>query len=295
MITADCKINLPQDLGEAKALTVGTIFEISCTGEFPKIDPAKLVLQIKDEDKYLIKILKADFSSGSELKLETTGYMAGEFDFPALTLTDGTETIELHGVKYTIASVLDPQQQPPPEPHGPFGPVPLSLSPWYFFVFAGVLGVFAFLIAWRLWVAKRKRDLIARLKTYDSPLSPMAQFSRELRALAREHLFIAGGSSQPGEIETFLKALDQAFRVFLIRELLVPALDLKRNNLFKEIASKHKKIWEHSEVKIREFIEEIERSLEDLARVKDKDARQLWKKAQVCAESIESAVHKRNK
>ncbi|MGE0632263.1 MAG: hypothetical protein AB7O96_07635 [Pseudobdellovibrionaceae bacterium] len=295
MSEVDCKINLPEDLGPKKALTVGTIFDVVCTGEFPAVDPGALRLQIPEDQKYLFKVLKAEFSSRSELRLEATGYMAGEFNFPELTLTDGTQEIKLKGVKYTIASVIDPQQQPPPEPYGPFGPAPLSLPLWYYFVFAAILGLFVFLIAWRIWVAKRKRDLMIRLKSYDSPLSPMAQFSKELRALSREHLFVSGGEARPGEVPPFLKQLNEAFRIFLIRELLVPALDLKRGKLLKQIFKEHKKVWELAGSKIQEFLAEIERSLEDLDRVKDKDARQLWKKAQACAEAIESAIHREKK
>lgn len=294
MTSVDCKVNLPADLGEQKALTVGTIFQIQCEGMWPQLAADQIRIQIPEDQKYILKVLKAEFVSADVLSLEVTSYMAGDFQFPELVLTDGKETVHLKKIQYTVASVLDPQQ-PQQEPYGPMGPASLALPIWYYLVFAGILGLVVFAILGRIWIFKRRRDLLEELKAYDSPLSPMAQLSKDLRIYTREYPFLSGGEA-PGEVVTeFVHKLDQSFRVYLIRELRIPALDLKDKALLKAISKSHKKVWEGAGARIQDLIHELHKALLDSTKVKVRDARQLWTATQEVAEAISSSQAKGKK
>lgn len=221
MDQVSCRIEIPEVKGlEANEMSVGRHMLMICEGNWDKsFDFSLAQIKLEANNKYLVKVLKAEARSGSEFDLVLTTYVAGEVKFPEMILTDGKLEINLGQRQLQTKSVLQ-QPQPGQEQQKPFGYVfPLRLQwPALYFILA-IAAVVLFLVGliYQLRRAARFARLIADLKQYNSSLDPDLQFYKGLRALEKQNY--------P------LPELEKAFRLYVLRTFDVPMFVLNQRQI----------------------------------------------------------------
>ena len=223
-------------------LTVGAKFLLKCKGDLAvawSADPLHIKFP-KDEQAYALSILSADQLSPQSVQLTVTGYRAGEQTpdwFRVLQKdADGERGFEVVKPKWMIKSVLAPGK--PPQPYPSFGPWGLGLPMylWVSFALAAALLLAAggwFLL--RLFQRRRVRETLRRHKT---ALSPAHQFYRDARAI-RRRLDEATG---PDVVRGIATDLAREFRMFLVREFEVPALDWSDAAVRRDLSRRHRAV-----------------------------------------------------
>lgn len=264
-------------------LTVGDIVGLSCKGEMAQLlDSTKVsILEAGKEKSYALKVIKVHSLTEQSAELDVTSYETGEHKEVSVLLTDGTNFIKAEPLGWNVKSVI-PEGQPP-EPFGPFGPWRMKWPLWWWIVLAVIVLVVAF-FTWRKarQVAKRRR-LQLEVEEYCKRHSPFDELQRELRQMQRK---IERGSFKPAEM---LPNLHQGFRLFVMRTLVVPALELSERRLRREIWQRHKATFKkdlHQE--LYKFLTELKRA--NRADVSEKDTAQLVEWAQNLSEKLDAAL-----
>ncbi|MGZ3692276.1 MAG: hypothetical protein ACXVAX_12280, partial [Pseudobdellovibrio sp.] len=146
-LQADCKVSVPEMAGlEADKLTVGRHFELNCKADslqgfdFSKAD-------FKAEEKFTIKLFKAESVDTQNFKLNLTLYKTGSVQLTDYILTDGSNEISLMSPPIKMESVLEPPKDgKPQEPFGPILPVTIAIPGIYFLILLGVILISGLLI-----------------------------------------------------------------------------------------------------------------------------------------------------
>lgn len=204
-----------------------------------------------------------------------------------------------------LAAVLQGRESPM-KPFGPYGPLTLSFPVWYWLILAAVLvlvGIFSFFKIRKHLVRKRLIEKIRGSRVdpdapevsalYHSALSPFHQYTRTLRQMNREHHFTGrrdhSFQMEKGEqVEHFIAELDKSFRLYIAREMLVPALDWKSAAVIADIKKRHRKIFKKMGKNIRVAFQELDRATANRDQITAVDCVQISK---ICGE-VAIAVNK---
>lgn len=208
-------------------LTVGRHLLLSCQGE---VDPGFNIKesQFKLDEKSLntIHVFKADFKSASVIEVDMTFYSSGELKFSDLILVDGKNELHLGPQNFKIESVLEKKADgKPQEPYGAILPASITWPVLYTFI---VIGLFLMILGGLAAVINRRikyRNLISKLKNYDSITNPDLQFYKSIRA------------SEANEYP--MDQVEKSFRLYLLRRFRVPAFDLKDAALLSFFKNSH--------------------------------------------------------
>jgi hypothetical protein len=281
-VVIDCHLSQAE-----QAITVGTLISATCEGPWPQLKQDQLRLEIPEDDKYKFVLQKLDFQSATTAQLVVTSYLPGQHDLQNIKLVDGENQVQLRGLKYTVQSVIDPQN-PVKEPFGPFGPGTLHIPVWYWGVLGGFILLIALLVAWRVWRRLVWRRLVQKMKSLDSALSPLHQLSKEIRRMRRHFGYFSGLPTTPEEISKTTNELDQAFRVYLVRRFHVPAQDWTDRKVLRHLSKTHEAMMEVFGRDLARVLLEIKRAVHAEKTVSAQDTAQLIDLCQKLADRFEA-------
>ena len=267
-------------------LTVGQPFEISCAGDSVAMKAESLGITELGDQKYHLKLTSIKSADDRHIEATVVSYKPGVYgkdggkdggnDGPFF-LSDGTNSVELRGLTFEVHSVIPKGEKPEAFPAFPFWEMGF---PWWFWVLSfyavalPLLGIF-------LWARKaaQLKKLRQELERHRTVRPPFDEFHRELRLLERKH------GVEPTDPKLYVQELNRVFRMFLVRELIVPALDWSDRAVLKEIKKRHRVLYDDLNGALAQVMRELNRA-QSVASVNVGDAQQLAKMARETSESV---------
>ncbi len=270
----NCQVEVPQRPGEESAsLTVGREFLLHCQGEWPAIKAALPELRLEETDKYKIQLLEFKFISTTEAELRVTSYKPGQHQIKAAQLVDAEHSVVLSDLSFTVNSVINPQE-PPAEPFGPFGPLPLALSIWYTIGFLLMVLALVSALAWRWRIRAQRKKLLAEMRLDQQAQDPLAQFFQVVRKSQRKYAFFMNQEAKPEEVKEFVAEIGEAFKIYLARHLQVPTLKWSTRRILSDIKKNHRKFYDELGPQLKQNLAEIQRASQ-ADNLSGKDCQQL--------------------
>ncbi len=280
------ELNCRTELLEGKPLTVGDRFTWACEGAVPNFDFTNVELRLEEADKYKLKLFGVQKSEQGALLIDTTSYMVGDHTLKAVQLVDLENSILLGDLKFQVSSVQDPKE-PVQEPFGPMGPQ--RFFPTLFFGLL-VTALILFLIPIFLGVIqrRRRRKLMETLDSKSFQYAAFPELHRELRALERQHLFLADHRTEGSEDEKKIsfETMKSAFRVYLSRQYRIPAFNWRSAAILKALF-RETNLRPEALKEVAVTLREIERAEKDSSKQTSMDLFQLLKMIKNTSEVIE--------
>ncbi len=283
----NCQVEAPPQIN------VGTHFQINCSGEAVPLKTDQVMIYAKELDSQTqqaslnnLKILEVKNVNDHEIQAVATSYLVGKYEHDDFfVLTDGKNEVALQNLKFTVTSILQPNQENKPYPAYP--PWAMSIPFWFIILIALlIIGPIAGIL--RIFIKqKQRRVLIESLKKLKTARLPFDEYHREIRILEKKY------GVEPNDTKGYVADLEKAFRLYLVRELIVPANTWSDRAILKEIKSKHRVVWIENEKNLRRLLKEFERAKKSNVTVTD--CRQLYLMSLEVSESIFKAVNAKNK
>ncbi len=278
-----CDFNAADGGHPLNNLTVGSIFKLKCHGDIP-VDWDKSAVSVvfpnKKEGEFTLVVLKADKLESTDAELTVTGYKAGQFKPEYIRLAQGKNAsgvIEIAKPAWEIRTVLKQGEQPQPYP--PFGPWGVGLPLWFMLVIGLLVGLITLFTVRFVRRRMQRQRMLTNLATHKTALSPVNQFYKDARQLRKR----LNNAKTGEEIKDVAIQLDREFRLFVLRQFLVPALDWSDRAIVDDIRKRHRKIFETSGDSLRKALRELTR-IKARAAVSVADAEQLH---QICLDAVE--------
>ncbi len=258
---------------DGPALTVGEVFYIKCSGEFPKLQKDKLEFRTDAADKYKIVLLQSEFPSSTEGVFKATSYKVGHHNIKAPQLVDPENSVVLSDITLDVTSVINPQEKP----EGPIaiGGLTLSIPMIYWLVLLAIAIAIGSLLGLNFYRRRLRKRLLDELSVHDSAQTPFQQFHSRLRRLQRGYVFLSGGESSQDELKKFVSEVSEAYRVFLARSYRVPALHWKDSLIVADLKRHHRGLFNKCGVEIKEILKELSRAIKASVQVSEKDCAQF--------------------
>lgn len=288
MANFNCRLDIPEVSGLKTAeVTVGREFQVTCTGPWPAITPAsKLSFELKPEQKYSLHLLGAEPLSGDTVRLNTTSYQVGAWNFQPLVLDVDGNKLELAEINFETVSVLDPLE-PQQEPYGLLGPVGLGWPLLWWVVLLVLVGGFILSGGQRWYRRVQRKKLLDSLREHDSALSPIAEFYQTLRRLRRESE-VFGSQSVSTELAKQTSAeLENAFRLFFLREFRLPALTWPDRELLRAFRKENRSVDSADLAKLRKLFREMS-AAQKAEKLSARDVVQIAEQSRQLAERFEA-------
>lgn len=241
-----CHLEIPVVKGLKDAeMTVGRHALLSCEGNWNKsFDFTKAQIKLEENQKYLVKVLKAEARSVSNFDVDLTLYVAGQAQLPDMILTDGANEISLGQQNFQVQTVLESAQDgKPPKPYSYLFPLKLEWPALYFILVGVVLALLITGLILQLRRAARYSRLIADLQKYNSSLSPDLQFYKSLR--------------QAEKMQYPIDELEKAFRLYVLRLFNVPMFVLNNRQII-NFMKKRKPIYKVERTQLQKILSEFE-------------------------------------
>lgn len=259
---------------DAKGYTVGEVFQVDCSGtSLQMTEPLKAVNP--EKIKYSFVYLKTLKKSENELSFLATTYAAQPVEHPFLHIEDaqGGGFIS-QKIQIRSQSVIDPQK-PPQGPYGPITPIALSWPYWIFFpmaIFAAVM------VGWFVIFLRRhfqRKNLEKNIRKFESPLGSYHQFSKDLRLLKRGVVFSEHNNWSESQTQSYIDKLDEIYRMYVLREYIVPAIKWSPAQIAKHLNKKFKKQFRLFKDPFWKAFKELERAKGHIQDIKPRDCEQL--------------------
>lgn len=269
-----------QGRNEQSPLTVGDRFTLACDGEMSAELKPTAQFEFQDANKkYTLHILEVQEATNRNFKLIVASYKPGEHT-DTLKINDGEQSLITNELKWKVESVLQPNQKP--QMVVSRGPYFIDYPSWLWFSIAGIVLAVAAIIVFIFYRRRRRQRLMQELEQFKTMLSPIGQFSKDIRKTVREL-----SSKKPIDAAgPQVVQLDRDFRLYLIRELMVPALQVTDTQLIREIKKSHRAIYEHYQSDFRRVLSELTKAKNDQDKVKVKDGEDLSFLTRKLAENI---------
>lgn len=262
-----CRIEIPDVEGlKPQEMTVGRHAIFSCEGDWNKsFDFTQAQVKLDEQDKYILKVFKAEARSGNSFDVNMTVYVAGEMQWPEMILTDGTNEIALGQQQMSIASVLQPAGpgQPPQKPYSYIFPMNLHWPLIYTALAAAAVVLFLVGLIYQLRRAARYARLIADLQQHKSSVSADLQFYKSLRSLEKQ--------GYPTE------ELEKAFRLYVLRVFGVPMFVLSHRQIL-NFLKKRKRTFKAERQQIDVLLSEFEEAAKKKIHFSEAEKSDLVKK-----------------
>lgn len=244
----------PLENRSLEALTVGTKFLLSCRGDL-RVEWKGRPHFVTPENtpEHSLDILSVKTLESDRAEIIVTGYRPGEFKPNFVRVMGDASGFEATGLEWKIQSVIKQGEQP--KPYGPFGPFQFPFPIWVWEVLALVLILIVAMIWWSVRRILKRRRLQAHLAAYkNSAISPAAQFQKELRAILKKI-----NSSYAVDISEWSRNLDQAIRVYLLREFRILTFDEPRSRLLKHWSEADRGSFEEFAPVLKRIFSEMDR------------------------------------
>jgi hypothetical protein len=271
-------------------LTVGARFDLECGGASASLNKDGLSLELPKAAKYALRLLETKEFTDTHATFVATSHVAGQIKLPNPILTDGKIRVGLGEIQLDVVSVVKQEEGQEPKPYPPWQAETMGL-PLFVWVFVGVLIAVA---AWGVFMAVRqnlaRKRLLKELETHGTALSPYNQFNKELRALTRHYPMGNNVAWSPELALQYCKELNQSFRWFLSRELIVPAFDFKPQKVVKELKKTDRALYRAVGKELRLALREIDKALSASGKVSADDAQQLTDLCRKLADAISKSM-----
>lgn len=279
--TWECQITTtPQN---PAGFTVGDVYELVCKGTPLPLTPPFRAVMPKKFDNALV-ILKTKHFADGEARFDATSYRVGEIKFPPLEILDQNGNGFLTSpLAVKVRSVIEKKDQKQ-EMYGPVMAIPMETPMW---VFVTPAIVFFAIIGWILIFLRRRlqRKLLEKnIKKFQSPMGSYHQFSKDLRQLKSGVVFSEHTEWNPSQVRDYLLRLNEGFRLFLLREFIVPATSWSSRNTVKHIQRKDRRGYEKYRSVLQKALKELDRALGSPDGFKSKDCEQL---TQICWQAVD--------
>jgi hypothetical protein len=262
-------------------LTVGDPFALECSGDaIAPLGPGTKIGFVEAEDAYRLHLLQVEESTATGFRGVVTSYKPGVWEKKEFTVTDGSSGFYADGEGLQVKSVIDPQS-PPDGFFGPWGAVPVVV-PWWTW---GLLAVAVVGLAGGIWLGLRRWTLQRQLEMemgdnrtplrpffeHRSPLidclnmlpvpalSPLNQMSKDYRKLARFYGQARQGEGAVCSSQDMVRALEEVFRTYLVREFHVPAHRWNDSQVCARLARKHRRFWRDEGRSVENLFKELRR------------------------------------
>lgn len=290
-----CQVDIPAVEGlQNNELTVGRVFFLRCQSgnetPWPKnIDIEKLQFVLTPEQKYQIKLLGFEFRTGDTADLKVTSYVGGPVDFKNLQVTDQTQAVDLGPVQFKVKSVLEPPKegQAQVEAYGPMGPASIHFPLVYTVSIVLVIALLTLFIAQKVFRWSQRRRVLARLRQHDAALAPLPQFHQSWRKLRRENPVFFGKDFERTHIEGAFDQLNNFLRIFLIRELHVPALEWSDKLILADLRKYHKVVFLEAGPDLKKLLGEFTQGEKNKTTLSAQDILVLSEQTRRCVEKID--------
>jgi len=258
--------------------TVGELIDFHCAGPTVALESSELQFKHPPKGEYELKILSVDKQSDNQLELTVTSYNAGKHNLDKVVLTDkGKELFKIEPLILPVKSVIE---QPDAKPFGPIAALKMSYPPWTWISILIILLLAVFFALFRLRRRSQMRKVLEALKEHNTALGAFNQFNKDIRLLSRDYVFDKKGGWSKEQKEKYLENLEQIFRMYMLREFIVPALDWNDRLLIKTISKQDKKYFKNYGPEMKKFLAEINRAQSDQDKIQVHDCKQLTQMAQ---------------
>lgn len=261
-------------------LTVGAKFKMNCHGDIPVEwgkDNVGVVFKDKNAEQFSLFVLSADKLSSNDAELTVTSYKAGQFKPEFVRIVQGEHGFEVTKPQWEVRSVLKQDKQP--EPYPPFGPWQLGLPLWIVIVLGLLVGVITYFTIRFFRRRSQRQKMLKDLALHATAISPVNAFYKDARVIRKKLNQVA----QDADVKDIAVQLDKDFRLFVLRQFQVPALDWSDRAIVDDIRKRHRKEFENSGDKLRKALRELTR-VKARSSVNLADSEQLL---QICLDAVE--------
>lgn len=279
MTQMKCQIEIPKTADDkAVSLTVGREFLLHCNKEgpeeWPEMKTDHLDFRLDEADKFKIKLLNFKFISKTQIDLLVTSYQPGQHQLKMLQLVDAEHSLVLGDLDFTVSSVINPQE-PPAEPYGPAGPFSLSLPIWYLLSLSGVILTLVLIAALKWRLRSQKRKLLTEMRLHEYVQDPLYQFYQMARKVQRTYGFFSGQELIASEVALFVQQINEAFKIYLARQLQIPTLKWSERKTLADIKRNHRDFYQLFKKDLKQNLAELSRAQNNIAKLSAKDCQQL--------------------
>lgn len=264
-------------------LTVGEKFTLRCQGlpvpAFTSVPKLKFSVE---EAEYSLQVLEIKQMSEREAEFIMTAYKPGQFRLDWVDFSDGKTTIHVTNLEWQVASVVQNQPGEQPQPYGPIGPFVMAWPLWLWGALGLFFAVLVGFLAWRMRLRQQRQRWLDDLAKNSYVLNPHAYFHKELRGFLRRY----GRSKADGEsLKDYAAALDDNFRLYLARELKLPAQQWPEHLIYRDLKRRHRKLFKATQEELAPLLYELKRARQAKT-LSLKDCEQLHEMARQLVDKI---------
>jgi hypothetical protein len=262
-------------------LTVGSKFKMNCHGDIPvewNRDNVGVAFKDKKSEEYTLFVLNANKLAPNDAELTVTGYKAGQFKPEFVRIIQGDHGFEVMKPEWEIRTVLKQNEQP--KPYAPYGPWGVGLPLW-FMIFIGVLvGLVTFFVIRFVRRRMQRQKMLRDLALHATAISAVNQFYKDSRQIKRK----LDQAQADADVKDMAVQLDKEFRLFVLRQFQVPALDWSDRAIVDDIRKRQRRDFDL-------YADPLRKALRELTRIKARntvsvtDAEQLH---QICLDAVEA-------
>jgi heme exporter protein D len=276
----NCRVEgTPQD----EQWTVGEVFYLICNGPKAEFYSKEIGTKEKGKTEYHLKILDVKKQTPTSLEAQATTYVPQPHEFNKLFLTDqNVEVVRVEPFKLPVKSVIKQKGQ---KPYGPFFAMKLQYPFWIWLVLAAFVIVTLIFTLLRLNRRAQMKKVIDELKQHNTALGPFNQFNKDLRTLSRQYIFSDESWSEHKKLN-YVERLDEIFRMYLLREFYIPALDWNSSLVVRSLSKEDKKRFPVYGGGLKKFLSELDRARKDSDKIQVHDCKQLTQMAKKVSQDI---------
>lgn len=271
-------------LGESSSQwTVGDKYLLKCEGSKAVeglSEQLRLAFPI-EELSYTLHLLELKSLDSNQMEAVVTSYKPGKYRSPWIEVQGENSGFRFENLEWQVGSVIEPGSAPP-QPHYEVPALGLNYPLW---MWGGLVLAFLLPILWLVIKLHRRseiRNLVESLAASNSALRPYDQFSKEVRSLVREHNY---HQSPREETTAFLKKMNDSFKVFLTREIRLPAHQWRVGHFVSEMKKVKRGLYKDLGSELRNLMHELNKA-EKASQPTVEDADQLKKLTMKMAERI---------
>lgn len=279
--TWNCRV---EGAPKSESWTVGEVFGLHCEGPSAEFYSTELTFKEEGKTGYELRVLEVVKQSENSLDLKATSYVPAVHQFQKLAIVDQkVVVVKVEPFTLPLKSVITNPEQ---KPFGPIMAMKMSYPMWIWIVLALILIGGAFFGLFRINRKAQMRKVIEELKQHNTALGAFNQFNKDVRTLGRQYIFGDEKSWNENKKQRYLESLDEVFRMYLLREFYVPALDWNSSLVLKTISIQDKKRYGIYGDHLQKFLKELDRARADSNKIQVHDCKQLTQMAKRVTQSI---------
>lgn len=164
----------------------------------------------------------------------------------------------------------------------PFGPFKLSFPWWYYGAWALAIFVLLYFFWRRYRRYSSRKKLVESLSAHSTALSPFNQLNKDIRILLRDRRL-----EKPENLGPFVSEMEKLFRLFLVRQLTVPAMEWSDREIIGDIKKHHRKVHIESAGRMSNLFREFKKAQGAKEKLTKVDAEQLLEMSRQVADLVD--------